>query len=103
KQSLHFSNTSLQWVVTAYSLTFGGFLLFGGRAADLFGRKRMLLIGMIGFTIISFFIGFSRSELMLIVLRACQGLMAALMSPAALSIVLTTFNEGLERNKALAY
>src|SRR3984885_10513831 len=103
KQTLHFSNDSLQWVITAYALTFGGFLLLGGRAADLFGRRRTLLIGMIGFTTFSFLIGISQSALALIILRALQGLAAALMSPSALSIVLTTFREGSERNKALGY
>lgn len=102
KESLHFSsNSSLQWVITAYALTFGGFLLLGGRAADLYGRRRTLLIGMSGFTLFSFLIGLSDSETQLIVLRAFQGLAAALMSPSALSIVLTTFKEGKERNKAL--
>jgi len=103
KQTLHFSNDSLQWVITAYALTFGGFLLLGGRAADLFGRRKTLLIGMLGFTAISFLIGISQSAVMLIGLRAIQGLAAALMSPSALSIVLTTFREGHDRNKALGY
>src|ERR1700744_165789 len=73
KQSLHFSESSLQWVVTAYALTFGGFLLLGGRAADLFGRRRTLLIGMTGFTLFSFLIGISHSATELIALRALQG------------------------------
>ncbi len=103
KQQLHFTNSSLQWVVTAYALTFGGFLLLGGRAADLFGRRRTLLTGMIAFTTFSFLIGISQSGTMLIVLRALQGMAAALMSPSALSIVLTTFRDGPDRNKALAY
>ncbi len=103
KQTLHFSNSSLQWVVTAYALTFGGFLLLGGRAADLFGRRRTLLIGMAGFTLISLGIGTAQSSTVVIVLRALQGLSAALMSPAALSIVLTTFKDGAERNKALGF
>jgi EmrB/QacA subfamily drug resistance transporter len=103
KQQLHFSNTSLQWVVTAYALTFGGFLLFGGRAADLFGRRRVLLFGITGFTIFSLLIGFSHSAVMLIVLRALQGLAAAFMSPSALSIILVTFPGGPDRNRALAY
>ncbi len=103
KEAYHFTTDTLQWVITAYALTFGGFLLLGGRVADLFGRRRTLLIGMTGFTIISFFIGISQSALLLIVLRALQGLAAALMSPSALSIVLTTFKEGKERNKALGY
>ena len=104
KQQLHFSNSTLQWVVTAYALTFGGFLLLGGRAADLFGRRRVLVSGMVGFTLFSFLIGLSHSTDALIVLRALQGMSAAFMSPSALSIVLTTFRDGGEaRNKALAY
>jgi len=101
KQALHFDASTLQWVITAYALTFGGFLLLGGRAADLFGRRRVLLTGMIGFTTFSFLIGISSSATMLIILRALQGMAAALMSPAALSIVLTTFKEGKDRNTAL--
>ena len=101
QRALHFNGSTLQWVITAYALAFGGFLLLGGRAADLFGRKRMLLTGMIGFTLFSLLIGLSQSSTMLVVLRALQGLMAAFMSPAALSTVLTTFGEGPERNKAL--
>jgi EmrB/QacA subfamily drug resistance transporter len=103
KQQLHFSNSSLQWIVTAYALTFGGFLLLGGRAADLFGRRKTLLAGMIAFTVFSFLIGISHSSTLLIVLRALQGMAAALMSPSALSIVLTTFKDGPDRNRALAY
>jgi EmrB/QacA subfamily drug resistance transporter len=103
KTQLHFSNSSLQWVVTAYVLTFGGFLLLGGRAADLFGRRRTLLSGMIAFTAFSFLIGISHTVPELIVLRAFQGLAAALMSPSALSIVLTTFKDGPARNKALGF
>src|SRR5882757_7488567 len=103
KQQLHFTDSTLQWVVTAYVLTFGGFLLLGGRAADLFGRRRTLLTGMIAFTTFSFLIGVSQSVPMLIVLRALQGMSAALMSPSALSIVLTTFRDGPDRNRALGY
>jgi EmrB/QacA subfamily drug resistance transporter len=103
KQTYHFTTDSLQWVITAYALTFGGFLLLGGRAADLYGRRLTLLLGMLGFTIISFLIGISQTALMLIILRALQGMAAALMSPSALSIVLTTFKEGTERNRALGY
>jgi EmrB/QacA subfamily drug resistance transporter len=103
KQTLHFAPSALQWVITAYALTFGGFLLLGGRTADLFGRRNTLQIGMISFTIFSFLIGISHSAVMLIVLRAFQGAAAALMSPSALSIVLTTFPEGKDRNKALGY
>jgi EmrB/QacA subfamily drug resistance transporter len=101
KKSLGFSASSLQWVVTAYALTFGGFLLLGGRAADQFGRRRTLQVGMAGFTLFSFIIGISHSPTLLIALRALQGMMAAFMSPAALSIVLATFKEGKERNRAL--
>jgi EmrB/QacA subfamily drug resistance transporter len=103
KHQLHFSNSGIQWVVTAYVLTFGGFLLLGGRTADLFGRRRMLLIGMIAFTICSLFVGLAPSTGLLVVLRALQGASAAIMSPSALSIVLATFDEGHERNQALGY
>ena len=103
KQQLHFNTSSLQWVITAYALCFGGFLLLGGRAADLFGRRRMLLTGMIAFTAFSFLIGISASPTELIALRALQGMSAAFMSPAALSIVLVTFSDGPERGKALGY
>ncbi len=96
------SQTSLQWIVTAYTLTFGGFLLFGGRAADLFGRRRLFMIGAVLFGIASLVDGLAQSGTMLIGLRAAQGLAAALMSPAALSIVLVTYKEGHERNTALS-
>jgi EmrB/QacA subfamily drug resistance transporter len=100
---LHFGNAAIGWVVTAYVLTFGGFLLFGGRAADLFGRRRMLLAGMVAFAVCSFGVGISPDPALLVVLRGVQGCSAALMSPAALSIVLATFGEGRERNQALGY
>ena len=100
-QSLHFSTENLQWIVTAYTLAFGGFLLFGGRAADLFGRRKVFIIGLVGFTIASMFVGAAQSETMMIAARAVQGLAAAFMSPAALSIVLTEFREGKDRNRAL--
>jgi len=100
-QGLKFSAENLQWVVTAYTLAFGGFLLFGGRAADLFGRRKMFLMGLIVFTVASMFVGAAQNEVMMIVSRAVQGLAAAFMSPAALSIVLTEFKEGPARNKAL--
>jgi EmrB/QacA subfamily drug resistance transporter len=98
---LHFSRDSLQWVVTAYAITFGGFLLLGGRAADLLGRRRVFMVGVAVFTIASFLCGLAWSEGVLIGARAVQGLGAAIISPAALSIVTTTFEEGAERNKAL--
>jgi len=96
------SQTSLQWIVTAYTLTFGGFLLLGGRAADLYGRRKVFLFGTILFTIVSLLDGLSTSGGMLIFFRALQGLAGAFMSPAALSIVLVTYKEGNERNVALS-
>lgn len=103
QHNLHFTSSSLQWVITAYALCFGGFLLLGGRAADLFGRRRMLLAGMIAFTLFSFLIGISQTPFQLIALRALQGISAAFMSPAALSIVLTIFRDGPDRGRALGY
>jgi EmrB/QacA subfamily drug resistance transporter len=102
KEGLAFNDASLQWVITAYILTFGGFLMLGGRAADLFGRRRVLVMGVASFTIISLLIGLAGSSTMLVLLRALQGLAAAFMSPTALSILLTTFREGHERNRALS-
>ncbi len=96
------SESSLQWVVTAYTLAFGGFLLLGGRAADLFGRKKMFLYAVAAFTVMSLICGLAQDPLMLNATRAAQGLAAAFMSPAALSIILTTFKEGSERAKALS-
>jgi EmrB/QacA subfamily drug resistance transporter len=98
---LDFSRANLQWVLTAYALTFGGFLLLGGRAADLLGRRRVFMVGVAVFTLASLACGLSGSEGVLIAARAFQGLGAAIISPAALSIVSTTFAEGPERNKAL--
>src|SRR5215210_282413 len=100
-EALEFSRDSLQWVITAYAITFGGFLLLGGRAADLLGRRRVFLVGVAVFTIASFLCGLAWSENVLIAARALQGLGAAIISPAALSIITTTFEEGAERNKAL--
>jgi EmrB/QacA subfamily drug resistance transporter len=100
-KSLHFSEHSLQWVITAYAITFGGFLLLGGRAADLLGRRRVFYVGVTVFTIASFLCGLAWSEGVLIGARAVQGLGAAIISPAALSIIMTSFEEGPERNKAL--
>jgi EmrB/QacA subfamily drug resistance transporter len=99
--SLHFSHASLSWVVNAYTLTFGGFLLLGGRLADLIGRRRMFISGLILFSLASLAGGLAQSEAWLLVARAIQGLGAAIISPAALSILTTTFAEGAERNKAL--
>ena len=98
---LQFSESGLQWVITAYAITFGGFLLLGGRAADLLGRRRMFVWGVVLFTTASFVCGLATSDTALIAARAVQGLGAALVSPAGLSIVSTTFTEGRERNKAL--
>lgn len=101
QKALNISPENLQWVVTAYTLAFGGFLLLGGRAADLIGRKKLFIIGITAFAIASFSVGIATNETLVIVARGVQGLAAALMSPAALSIILTTFKEGKERNKAL--
>ena len=100
-KSLHFSEANLQWVITAYAITFGGFLLLGGRAADLLGRRRVFYVGVMLFTFASFLCGLAWSEGVLIGARALQGLGAAIISPAALSIITTSFDEGAERNKAL--
>ena len=98
---LGFSQQNLQWVISAYALVFGGFLLLGGRAADLLGRRRIFLAGLIVFTLASLFAGLAWSEASLITARALQGLGAAVITPAALSILSTTFVEGRERNIAL--
>src|SRR5258705_5651037 len=101
QHGLHFSATSLQWIVNAYALVFGGFLLLGGRASDLLGRQRLFIAAVAVFTIASLINGIATSSGMLIGGRALQGLGAALVSPAALSIVTTTFAEGKERTRAL--
>ena len=100
-RALHFTRENLQWVITAYAIAFGGFLLLGGRAADLLGRRRVFMVGVGLFTLASLVCGLAQSEGMLIVARAVQGLGGAIISPAALSIVMTSFEEGPERNKAL--
>jgi EmrB/QacA subfamily drug resistance transporter len=100
-RDLHFSETGLQWVVTAYALTFGGFMLLGGRAADLLGRRRIFMAGLALFTVASLGAALSTGEVSLIATRAVQGLGAAIMLPAALAIVMNMFAEGAERNKAL--
>ena len=99
---LHLSDGNLQWIVNAYTLVFGGFLLLGGRLGDLLGRKRVFLIGLVVFTGASLLDGLAGSEGMLIGARALQGLGAALIAPAALSIITTTFEEGAQRARALA-
>jgi EmrB/QacA subfamily drug resistance transporter len=101
KTDLNFSQESLQWVVTAYSILFGGVLLLGGRLADLLGRRRLFVAGLLLFTVSSLLDGLAWSEGSLIAFRSLQGLGAALLSPAALSILTTTFSEGRERNLAL--
>ena len=98
---LGFSQENLQWVISAYALVFGGFLLLGGRAADLLGRRRLFLVGIAVFTLASLLAGFAWSEASLIGARALQGLGAAIITPAALSILGVTFTEGRERNIAL--
>jgi EmrB/QacA subfamily drug resistance transporter len=99
--ALNFSRDNLTWVVNAYTLTFGGFLLLGGRMADLLGRRRMFILGLVLFSVASLLGGLAQSEAWLIAARAVQGLGAAVVSPAALSIVTNTFAEGPERNRAL--
>jgi EmrB/QacA subfamily drug resistance transporter len=101
QKDLNLTEGNLQWIVNAYTLVFGGFLLLGGRAGDLLGRKRLFLIGLVIFTGASLIDGLANSEGMLIGARSLQGLGAALISPAALSIIATTFKEGSERAKAL--
>ncbi len=100
-RELHFSEANLQWVISAYAIAFGGFLLLGGRLADLWGRRRMFMGGVILFSFASLMSGLSWSEGSLIAFRVLQGLGGAILSPAALSILMTTFAEGRERNVAL--
>ena len=100
-KDLHFAEKNLQWVITAYALTYGGFLLLGGRAADLLGRRLIFMGGLALFAVASLVCGLSTSSTMLITARGVHGLGAAIVSPAALSIISTTFTEGSERNKAL--
>jgi len=100
-RALNFSESSLPWVVNAYVLTFGGFLLLGGRISDLLGRRRVFMAGLVLFAIASLFGGLAVNSAQLIAARAVQGVGAAMLSPAALSIVTTTFRDGVERNRAL--
>ena len=100
-RDLHFTATSLQWVVTVYALAYGGFLLLGGRTADLFGRRRVLMSALGVFTAASLSCALAPSDAVLIGSRAIQGLGAAVMLPTAMSIVTSIFQEGAERNKAL--
>src|SRR3954464_14356270 len=100
-EALDFSQENLSWVVNAYVLTFGGFLLLGGRMAGLLGRRRVFMGGLLVVAVASLAAGFAATEGQLIAARAAQGLGAAIISPAALSIVTTTFSDGAERNRAL--
>src|SRR5436190_20106602 len=100
-RALHFTESDLPWVVNAYVLTFGGFLLLGGRMADLLGRRSVFMGGLVLFALASLAGGLAANSGQLIAARAVQGLGAAILSPAALSIVTTTFRDGAERNKAL--
>src|SRR5438309_11795117 len=100
-RDLHIAETSLLWVVTAYGLAYGGFLLLGGRAADLLGRRRVMMAGLGLFTAASLACALATTDTFLIVMRGVQGLGAAIVLPAALAIVMNIFPEGAERNKAL--
>jgi MFS family permease len=100
QHALHFSNVDRQWVLTGYSLSFGSLLLFGGRLADLVGRRRMFITGLAGFAIASAVGGASVNFAMLVTARACQGLFGAMLAPAALSLLATTFTNPKERGKA---
>src|ERR671919_474418 len=101
-KGLNFSEENLPWVVNAYVIAFGGLLLLGGRAADLLGRRRVFMTGLLVIAVASLAAGFSANQGQLIAARAAQGLGAAIISPSALSIVTTLFRDGVERNKALS-
>jgi EmrB/QacA subfamily drug resistance transporter len=101
KSNLHFSETGLQWVVSAYALTFGGFLLLGGRLADVLGRRRIFIAGIVLFTLSSVLCGLAWSSASLVLFRGIQGLGGALFAPAGLALLMTTFREGRDRNLAL--
>src|SRR5579859_7514835 len=101
QRALHFSQQNLQWVASGYLLTYGGFLLLGGRLADLLGRRRVLVAGLTVFGACSLAAGLAQSDGTLIAARVLQGVGAAMMAPAALSILTTTFRDGRDRNTAL--
>src|SRR6266513_1380785 len=101
QRELHFAATDLEWVVNAYAIAFGGLLLFGGRTGDLFGRRRMFIIGALMFTAGSMAGGLATSSTFLIAARAAQGVGAALLAPTALSLLAATFSQGTQRNRAL--
>ncbi len=103
KAALGFSESGLQWVISAYALTFGGFLMLGGRGADLFGRRRVFMGGLALFSAASLLGGFARAPWMLVAARALQGVGGAIVSPAALSLLTTTFAEGPARNRAMGW
>lgn len=102
-RNLHFASNDLQWVITAYTLTFGGFLLLGGRLADLYSRRKIFVYAVAAFGIMSLLCGLAQTEMQVIIARAFQGLSAAFMSPVALSIVLAEFKEGKDRDKAMGF
>ena len=101
RTALHFSENNLQWVVSAYTVTFAGFLMLGGRAGDLLGRKRMFIVGVAVFSLASLLGALATSSGLLVAARGLQGLGGAIVAPATLSIITTTFAEGPERNRAL--
>src|SRR5579871_3460747 len=101
RRDLGFSETSLAWVINAYLLTFGGFLLLGGRLGDLFGQRRLFLIGIALFTLASFACGMARAQAFLVAARAIQGIGGAIVSAVALSLIMTLFTEPAERAKAM--
>src|SRR5438046_7366953 len=98
RRALHFSQQDLQWIPSGYLLTYGGFMLLGGRAADLLGRRRVLVAGIVVFAMSSLTGGIARDSAMLVTARLVQGLGAAMMVPAALSILTTTFTDGRDRH-----
>src|SRR5271170_393422 len=100
-KALNFSADNLEWLITAYSLTFGGLLLFGGRTGDLFGKRRMFMIGISIFAVSSLLGGFATNDIWLIITRACQGVGGAIAAPTALSLIATNFPEGPLRNRAM--
>src|SRR5438105_4368200 len=100
-RGLHFSSNDLQWVITAYAITFGGFLMLGGRAADLFGRRRVFIIGLGLFTLASLAGGLAQNQWMLVSARALQGLGGAVLAPATLTILTTSFRDPAGRARAL--
>ena len=100
-RALHFSSSNLEWLITAYSLTFGGLLLFGGRTGDLYGKRRMFMIGISIFAVSSLLGGLATNDVWLIFTRGLQGIGGAIAAPTALSLITTNFPEGAERNRAM--